>query len=657
MTRLGGRPEKIDEELQELAESIAALARENGADQRACDALASLRFRWQSPKLPAIVMGEVSSGKSTLINALLGTELLSDDFRVTTSTWTHLAHGPRLTATAYVQEGSATGSEIKAVELDPGVDLPVYLTVGGHSRFVARHGKAARVLSVDITAPAEVLQSGLELLDTPGVGGLRAAHRRSTFAALTEADAVIFVTKPGEPLSKSELLTLAEAVDRVSACVVVHTHRDERADADQALQDDLTTLTDAGRWTALLGDAQRARTLAARFALVPGVSVSASNALQAAVRPDGPVKEHLLKASNITMLREVLDEQIVARGRTIHRGNITRLMDVLLVSIRARTGERITILEGGAAATRAVEELEALIAKWLAQNGDYWRSEYEAGCAGLPAAIDALARDRVAQLEREYRRKLADMKADGLREAVADLAAQPEIAYAEMLRIGWEGIDKAAERVNGLLRDEGLGSARDQVAGASAVFSRLAGLPDIKASVRSDVSHVRSGVLGGMAGVGVAGVMAFGLQAAGMAVAAPILLPFLIGAGIFVGIDRSRQRQTKTVEAAREVLSTVCREIVTTGATQAKQVTLKAKDKIALEIDEALAEEQQRVRKAREALAESAGLTPEERALRLAEAAEVLDRVEELTVELAAVEVRVAAAGGDAGQPPTSAAP
>lgn len=657
MTRLGGRPEKIDEELQQLAESIAALARENGADQRACDALASLRFRWQSPKLPAIVMGEVSSGKSTLINALLGTALLSDDFRVTTCTWTHLAHGPRLTATAYVQEGSVAGSKIKAVDLDPGIDLPVYLTVGGHNRFVARHGKAARVLSVDITAPAEVLQSGLELLDTPGVGGLRAAHRRSTFAALTEADAVIFVTKPGEPLSKSELLTLAEAVDRVSACVVVHTHRDERADADQALQDDLTTLTDAGRWTALLGDAQRAGTLAARFALVPGVSVSASNALQAAVRSDGPVKAHLLKASNITMLREVLDEHIVARGRTIHRGNITRLMDVLLVSIRARTRERITILEGGAAATKAVEELEALIAKWLAQNGDYWRSEYEAGCAGLPAAIDALARDRVAQLEREYRRKLADMKADGLREAVADLAAQPEIAYAEMLKIGWEGIDKAAERVNGLLRDEGLGSARDQVAGASAVFSRLAGLPDIKASVRGDVSHVRSGVLGGMAGVGVAGVMALGLQAAGMAVAAPILLPFLIGAGIFVGIDRSRQRQTKTVEAAREVLGTVCREIVTTAATQAKQVTLKARDKVALEIDEALAEELQRVRKAREALAESVGLTPEERALRLAEAAEVLDRVEELAVELAAVEVRVAAGSGGVGQPPTSAAP
>lgn len=657
MTGLGGGPEKIDEELQRLAGSIATLAAENGADQRACDALASLRFRWQSPKLPAIVMGEVSSGKSTLINALLGTALLPDDFRVTTSTWTHLAHGPRLTATAYVQEGTAAGSKVAAVELDPGVDLPVYLTVGGNSRFVARHGKAARVLSVDITTPAEVLQSGLELLDTPGVGGLRAAHRRSTFAALTEADAVIFVTKPGEPLSKSELLTLAEAVDRVSACVVVHTHRDERADADQALQDDLDTLTDAGRWTALLGDAQRAGALAARFAVVPGVSLSASNALRAAGRAAGPVKDNLLKASNIGMLREVLDQQIVARGRTIHRGNIIRLMDVLLGSIRARTDERVTILEGGAAATKAVDAMAALIAKWLAHNGDYWRSEYEAGCGGLPAAIDALARDRVAQLEREYRRKLGDMKAAELKEAVADLAAQPEVAYAEMVRLGGEGIDRAAERVNGLLRDEGLASARDQMAGASAVFGRLAGASDISASVRGDVSHVRSGVLGGMAGVGVAGVMVFALQAAGVAVAAPVLLPFVIGAGLFVGIDRSRQRQAKTVEAAREVLGAVCREIVTTAATQAKQVTLKAKDQVALDIDEALTEEQQRVGKAREALDESAGLTPDERASRLAEAADVLDRVQELAVELAAIEVRVAAGGGDAGQPPTSAAP
>lgn len=658
MTSSADQPEQIDIDLQALGSVIAVLARENGAEQRACAGLASLSERWESPRLPVIVVGEVSSGKSTLINALLGARVLPTDFRVTTSAWTQLGHGPRLSATAYIQGGSGASSpdEIAAVDLDPAADLADYLTVEGYERFFARHGDQARVVSVDVTIPAEVLESGLELLDTPGVGGLRAAHRRATLNALAEADAVIFVTKPGEPLSKSEMLTLADAVDRVEACVIVHTHRDERADADQALADDLATLADAGRWMAMLDDTERADALAARFATVPGVSVSASNALTASERNEGTVRRHLMDASNLPMLREILDTQVVARGRAIHRGNIVRLMEVLLQSVRTRTQARILILEGGAAATEAIEKLEELIEKWVRHNGDYWRRDFDDACNKVPGKINDFARTVTRDLNHAYRGKFVDMRGEDLREAVDYLVAQPERAFAEMLKIAADGIDAASARLTKLLESEGLGSAREQMKRATAVFNRLSGypegLPDEASRAPNSPDDVRSALLGGLAGVGAAAAAATVLAGAGVAVAAPLIVPFALGAILFVAINRHSRSKARTVEAAQAILAEVCHEITTRAASTAREAALRAKNKIARDIDEALAEEQKRVSQARQDLAESANLTPQERQLRLDEAADVLSRVDELSEDLEKLRDRV----GNAGQEPESEA-
>jgi predicted GTPase len=657
MTSSADQPEQIDIDLQILGSIVAALAKENGAEQRACAGLASLAERWQSPRLPAIVVGEVSSGKTTLINALLGARVLPTDFRVATSAWTQLSHGPRLTAMAFLQGGTEASSpdEITAIDLDPAADLPDYLTVQGYERLAARHGDQARVVSVDVTVPAEILESGLELLDTPGVGGLRAAHRRATLNALAEADAVIFVTKPGEPLSKSEMLTLADAVDRVQACVIVHTHRDERADADQALADDLITLTDASRWMAVLDDQERAEALAARFAAVPGASVSASNALKAAERPEGTVRQHLIDASNLPMLREILDTQVVACGRAIHRGNIIRLMEVLLQSVRTRTQERIMILEGSAAAAEAIEKLEELVEKWVRQNGDYWRRDFEDTCNKLPGRINEFAQGRARELVHAYQGKFVGMPDEKLREAVEYLVAQPERAFAEMLKIAADGIEEASARVTKLLEGEGLGLAREQMQQATTVFSRLPGqpdgLPDDASRAPRNPDDVRSALLGGLAGAGAAGVAAAVLQGAGLlaaGMAVPLLLPVALGAILFVGINRHNRSRARTVEAAQGILGEVCQEITTRATSTAKEAALKAKNKIAMEIGEALAEDEKRVRRARQDLAESANLTAEERQLRLDEAADVLSRAEELSDELEKLHDRVKDAGQEA---------
>ena len=60
--------------------------------------------------------------------------------------------------------------------------------------------------------PNPFLERGIALVDTPGVGGLNAAHAAATLAFLPSADALVFVTDASTELSAPELAFLASAM-------------------------------------------------------------------------------------------------------------------------------------------------------------------------------------------------------------------------------------------------------------------------------------------------------------------------------------------------------------------------------------------------------------------------------------------------------------
>ena len=64
---------------------------------------------------------------------------------------------------------------------------------------------------VEVGLPNPFLDSGLTLVDTPGVGGLNAGHAAATLAFLPSADALVFVTDASAELSGPELEFLASA--------------------------------------------------------------------------------------------------------------------------------------------------------------------------------------------------------------------------------------------------------------------------------------------------------------------------------------------------------------------------------------------------------------------------------------------------------------
>ena len=159
-----------------------------GIDERACAALAE---KLAQHNFNLVVAGEFKRGKSTVINALLGTDLLPAGVVPLTSVVTLVSYGDTPGATVTFDDG-----ETRAIALDA---LPDYVTEPGNPH------NAKRVLHVAVDFPAAWLKGGIHLVDTPGIGSVHRHNTDVTYRYLPEADAVVFVASADQPVSGAEL--------------------------------------------------------------------------------------------------------------------------------------------------------------------------------------------------------------------------------------------------------------------------------------------------------------------------------------------------------------------------------------------------------------------------------------------------------------------
>lgn len=168
------------------------------------------------PELRIVVVGEFKQGKSTLVNALLGHPLCPVDDDVATCVPTVIRHGDPATATV-VYEGEDGEGETEAVDIE---DL---------SEFVSEQGNREnekRILRVDVGLPHPLLERGVTIVDTPGVGGLGSVHSSLTLGVLPTADAVILVSDVSQEYSDPEIDFLRRAVDACPNVLCVLTKTD-----------------------------------------------------------------------------------------------------------------------------------------------------------------------------------------------------------------------------------------------------------------------------------------------------------------------------------------------------------------------------------------------------------------------------------------------
>lgn len=182
----------LADQLRALKDAFHALGREEAGRQ-----LDDLMAKLAEDHFTLAVLGQFKRGKSSLMNAIVGRELLPTGLLPLTSAITSLRFGPaeRLLIT---RENSMFTDEL------PVSALPEYVTEKGNP------GNCKMVRKATLELPVPFLRQGLEFVDTPGIGSAIAANTAVTYGFLPQCDAVILVTGVDTPMSSLELKFLNE---------------------------------------------------------------------------------------------------------------------------------------------------------------------------------------------------------------------------------------------------------------------------------------------------------------------------------------------------------------------------------------------------------------------------------------------------------------
>jgi GTPase SAR1 family protein len=204
-------------------ESTRDLALNHDRDDLAAR-LTAAQARIDDPSIYVLVVGEFKQGKSTLVNALVGQDVCPVDDDIATAVPTVLRHGSEPTASVLFQppdQGDSDGPPPEpARETVPADQVAAFVTEQ------ARPPGDRPVHSVELTLPSPILESGLVLVDTPGVGGLGSIHSTITMGTLPMAEALIFVSDASQEFTEPEIEFMESARSMCPNIVILMTKTD-----------------------------------------------------------------------------------------------------------------------------------------------------------------------------------------------------------------------------------------------------------------------------------------------------------------------------------------------------------------------------------------------------------------------------------------------
>ena len=152
--------------------------------------LTALLDRLDADRLRVLVAGEAKRGKSTLVNALLGRDLLPSGVTPLTAVTTTVRYGDDERAQVRFLDGHEEKHSLAA--------LPDLVTERGNA------GNRRRIAGVTVYVTAPVLEGGVELVDTPGTGSVFQWDTEAAHEALESMDAAVFVLTADPPVSATE---------------------------------------------------------------------------------------------------------------------------------------------------------------------------------------------------------------------------------------------------------------------------------------------------------------------------------------------------------------------------------------------------------------------------------------------------------------------
>lgn len=160
--------EAVIQKLDELIE----IASKN--DSVVHDNLARCKDRFVHPSYRIVLLGTFTSGKSTLINAFLGEDLLPTGLVPTTRAILELSHGPQVAAVEVRSDGEEVPLRIDDLK-SKGV---VFAEDGSYLRLYSNH---------------DFVSNGLVIIDTPGLQDTNERAYELTLNEIPKADAVLML--------------------------------------------------------------------------------------------------------------------------------------------------------------------------------------------------------------------------------------------------------------------------------------------------------------------------------------------------------------------------------------------------------------------------------------------------------------------------------
>lgn len=317
-TASGTVPDDLPALLRAALECVRAVSSGGGAHARR---LRDLAARLSAGRLRVAVLGQFKRGKSTFLNALLGCDVLPSGVVPLTAIPAFLRWGSESRVNVSFLDGQHSQAIAAGDVRDIAAVLRRYVTEEGNPR------NHARVAHVEVSLPAPLLASGIELIDTPGIGSTLRHNTDAALEVLPECDAAFFVVSVDPPITAAEL----DYLDRIRAGISPILFVLNKVDY----------LPPAERRSALDFLRETLRGHSAALAEQPIFELSARNALAAKLEHNQAAVEQ----SGLGAIERYLAETLLAAKRDILHAAIAQKAVAILELARADAALGLRALE------------------------------------------------------------------------------------------------------------------------------------------------------------------------------------------------------------------------------------------------------------------------------------------------------------------------